>query len=255
MYCQSLFFQCNFHFFFQTTAQFHNHSHTHAQVIYQTSTCAPIPQTPMSIHAQGCSPMTSSPTGPTQNMQLSQTYSAKTKFNCHPNFNPQNSPNSIQFRPIVETVQVGIDPKISQNDAIEFFAGWNNCDISGTNTIESPSRFPVCTKSWAPNFSTIINQAAQSIQGAAIRQNQTVKESHSKFENNNSNNFIGLMRPRGGALRHPAAEELLQYATTGCPVDCGRDWTKEEIWKAIKKGACPSATNPLAVKCCREETL
>ena len=43
--------------------------------------------------------------------------------------------------------------------------------------------------------------------------------------------FVGLMRPRYGALEHPAAQDLLQYATEGCPVDCGKDWTLTEIEK------------------------
>ena len=33
--------------------------------------------------------------------------------------------------------------------------------------------------------------------------------------------FHGLMFPRHDILKHPAANTLLQYATEGCPVDCG----------------------------------
>lgn len=32
--------------------------------------------------------------------------------------------------------------------------------------------------------------------------------------------YLGLMRPRGLALLHPAAPLLLHYCTYGCPVDC-----------------------------------
>ena len=63
------------------------------------------------------------------------------------------------------------------------------------------------------------------------------------------------MRPKGDALHHPAGEDLLQYATKGCPVDCGRDWTIEEMEAAIKKGPSASMDNPEAARSCREEAL
>ena len=45
-----------------------------------------------------------------------------------------------------------------------------------------------------------------------------------------------LMTPRNKALRHPAADALLQYATDGCPLDCGQDWTLAQMEAAIQKG-------------------
>ena len=63
------------------------------------------------------------------------------------------------------------------------------------------------------------------------------------------------MRPKGDALNHPASEDLLQYATQGCPVDCGRDWTIEELEAAIKKGLSVSMDNPEAAISFREEAL
>jgi len=45
-----------------------------------------------------------------------------------------------------------------------------------------------------------------------------------------------LMYPRNRALEHPAAVDLMQYALDGCPVDCGRDWTIQEMELAIKMG-------------------
>ena len=41
----------------------------------------------------------------------------------------------------------------------------------------------------------------------------------------NQSKYIGLMRTRVKALIHPSVDPLLQYATAGCPVDCGPDWT------------------------------
>lgn len=64
------------------------------------------------------------------------------------------------------------------------------------------------------------------------------------------------MRPRGGALHHPAAEDLLEYATKGCPVDCGRDWTREEIEAAILNGNSKTVENDReAAECIRRETF
>ena len=67
--------------------------------------------------------------------------------------------------------------------------------------------------------------------------------------------FVGLMRPRHGALDHPAAQDLLQYATDGCPVDCGKNWTMEEIEAAIAKGPSTTARSPEAAAACRAEAF
>ena len=63
------------------------------------------------------------------------------------------------------------------------------------------------------------------------------------------------MHPRHKALRHPAAEELLQYASTGCPLDCGQDWTLAQMEAAILKGPHKSAESPDARSALRTEAL
>ena len=63
------------------------------------------------------------------------------------------------------------------------------------------------------------------------------------------------MRPRNGTLYHAAADDLLRYATNGCPVDCGKDWTIKEIQAAINKGPHKSALDPVAMTALRVETL
>ena len=64
---------------------------------------------------------------------------------------------------------------------------------------------------------------------------------------------IGLMWPRGIANLHPAAPLLHQYSNYGCPVDCGANWTNEQIIAAIQRGPHISAHNPVARKCLIEE--
>jgi hypothetical protein len=51
--------------------------------------------------------------------------------------------------------------------------------------------------------------------------------------------FNGLMAPAGEALKHPAADMLLDFARAGCPVNTGPPWSKEQLKVAIK-GAHPS---------------
>ena len=63
------------------------------------------------------------------------------------------------------------------------------------------------------------------------------------------------MYPTGPALDHPAAADLLQFGTTGCPVDCGTPWTQEQIQDAIDYAAHPSAQDAVAAKCLRTEAL
>ena len=44
------------------------------------------------------------------------------------------------------------------------------------------------------------------------------------------------MCPSGLADHHPSYETLQKYATGGCPVKTGRNWTKEEIHAAVMRG-------------------
>ena len=67
--------------------------------------------------------------------------------------------------------------------------------------------------------------------------------------------FNGLMWPRGDALLHSAAPMLLEYAQSGCPVDCGRQWSKDELQAAVEKGPHISALLPDAAAQLRSETL
>ena len=101
------------------------------------------------------------------------------------------------------------------------------------------SRMALQTRSWAPPYTSTI--AAATTNSEAFYHNAPKihqDDSDGKYDifDIDHKNFVGLMRPRGAALRHPAAEALLDYATKGCPVDCGRDWTRDEIEAAIRKG-------------------
>lgn len=49
------------------------------------------------------------------------------------------------------------------------------------------------------------------------------------------------MHPHDRVLNHLAAEELLQYATKGCPVYRERNWTILEMQMAINNGTHVSA--------------
>ena len=63
------------------------------------------------------------------------------------------------------------------------------------------------------------------------------------------------MYPRNEVMHHPAGPDLLQYALEGCPVDCGNDWTLEQLEAAIKHGAHTSANVPEAAAACKREAL
>ena len=64
-----------------------------------------------------------------------------------------------------------------------------------------------------------------------------------------------LMIPRTYALDHPATDLFLNhYATHGCPVDCGEDWTMDQLLAALRYGAHPSAKDPVARQCLLDET-
>ena len=68
-------------------------------------------------------------------------------------------------------------------------------------------------------------------------------------------NYIGLMRPRGPALQHPAAPLLHYYSTQGCPVDCGEPWSLQHIMQAVKRGNHISAKTEEAITYLEEESI
>ena len=63
------------------------------------------------------------------------------------------------------------------------------------------------------------------------------------------------MWPRTYALNHPAKNLLDEYATKGCPVDCGKDWSLDHITKAILHGPHKSAKSKEAAAALHAETL
>ena len=63
-----------------------------------------------------------------------------------------------------------------------------------------------------------------------------------------------LMNPSSYALKHAAAPLLKQYATSGCPVDAGPNWTIDQIMAALKRGPHQSAYADGAVAFLRDET-
>ena len=63
------------------------------------------------------------------------------------------------------------------------------------------------------------------------------------------------MQPHNKALQHPAAVALLQYASDGCPLDCGQDWTIAQMEVAIHKGPHQSAQSPEASNALHTEAL
>ena len=64
----------------------------------------------------------------------------------------------------------------------------------------------------------------------------------------------GLMWPRTYAMTHPAEKLLTGYATEGCPVDCGENWTEERIREMVMHGPHKSATSKEAIAALHEET-
>ena len=56
----------------------------------------------------------------------------------------------------------------------------------------------------------------------------------------------GLMSPKIYSHNHTAASLLQTYATQGCPVDCGKIWSKDLIEVALLHGPHKSARSPEA---------
>jgi hypothetical protein len=65
--------------------------------------------------------------------------------------------------------------------------------------------------------------------------------------------YRGSMCPQGLALEHPAAAQLLTYATRGCPTNTGKPWTFDQMEEAIERGPHVSALNEVAMKILQDE--
>lgn len=63
------------------------------------------------------------------------------------------------------------------------------------------------------------------------------------------------MLPRFPRNHHPAFDMLWHFATAGCPVNCGANWTPAELATAIRYGSHRSAQAPDAASDCRNEAL
>jgi len=80
---------------------------------------------------------------------------------------------------------------------------------------------------------------------------EPLTETQSKY----SSMFQGCMRPNPCISHHPAYATLFQYATEGCPVDCGESWSKEHLEVVILQGPHISAKSPEAAACLQQEAL
>ena len=57
-----------------------------------------------------------------------------------------------------------------------------------------------------------------------------------------------LMCPRQEASQYPTVVKLLDYAISGCPADCGENWDRDHIEKAMIREAHRSSPAPLVSK-------
>ena len=60
--------------------------------------------------------------------------------------------------------------------------------------------------------------------------------------------YQGQMCPAGRALHRPAANLLFEYATIGCPMRTGMNWSIQDTEAAIKVGHHICALNTEALK-------
>ena len=64
------------------------------------------------------------------------------------------------------------------------------------------------------------------------------------------------MQPRGPTVQQHSTYKLLQdYATNGCPVNCGPDWSHNQIMEVLRYGTHLSAQHGEALKCLEVEAM
>ena len=65
--------------------------------------------------------------------------------------------------------------------------------------------------------------------------------------------FQYLMHPRKEALDHPSATRLVEYATVGCPADCGPAWDLQHTVSTLQHGPHKSTLKPKALEALHTE--
>jgi len=63
---------------------------------------------------------------------------------------------------------------------------------------------------------------------------KTAEDAYNTVQSKYNKTFKGRMRPSPCIRHHPAHETLFEYATDGCPVDCGESWSQEQLEAAIQ---------------------
>ena len=66
---------------------------------------------------------------------------------------------------------------------------------------------------------------------------------------------LGLICTRHYVLDHPQTRLLFHYSQHGCPVDCGKYWTLDQIILMLERGPHVSAKETEATRQLHEETL
>jgi hypothetical protein len=61
--------------------------------------------------------------------------------------------------------------------------------------------------------------------------------------------------PRNDVLDYPGGPDLLHYVLNGCPVDCGSNWSYEQLLAAITNGPHASVNDEEAATSCRKEVM
>ena len=91
------------------------------------------------------------------------------------------------------------------------------------------------------------------ISDALASEDSLTAEVDSLQEDIGKNKRIGLMWPRGHSLEHAAKKLLEEYSIHGCPVDCGENWSIQQIEAALLRGSHPSAKAKEAIIEMRKE--
>ena len=135
-------------------------------------------------------------------------------------------------------------------------------NIKPSKTTPKPSiniiepEVPETTTTAQPKPTSTINHAPTPAELHATLQ-QTLKDKDFFPKGLSVQDDIGklmLMQPRTHSIHHPAAPLLQQYCDKGCPVDCGPDWSSDQIIQMLQRGPHRSATSNQAINQLISET-
>jgi hypothetical protein len=163
--------------------------------------------------------------------------------------NTKNSTNNIHTNNIKQNNNNNSTSTIASNNDNNIAKSKDNMTNTSNNTNNNQPKCTTALDKFLQKETPIIKSTQQLIH--AVNNSNIIP---STVPINDDIGKLGLMWPRGLAKDHRSAQLLDFFSDEGCPADCGEDWTRDHIEKALQRGNHQSANSKKAQQYLRQQT-